>query len=879
MISQGEVNMGMSSKDNVEYKTLLLCKVTGDDAYKNVYRDLCDKKYMTLGGFDALCVYPTCDSNKELWLKKVLEGRRDAVEKSTKDASYHPVHLVRYHRNVPKTEKQGVFLFAIFAYGVEDTFDDHVISNLNNAEIYECINICDRIILYYTNNIGDAMVKIDKIEEVKQAKKIYTTVNIPLDSQGAISEDTSSLLEKQSCELMDGECKYGDLSVIVRGSIKKPKLWQKTRLEIAELFRQVPYYSNYGEDDFVINSVVSGVDLLRLMNYFMNNSNQISNSCWDIHTEFQICKSICSAEDRDSSDVLSISSSSPHKPTSPLDIDYNEFVTIFEAVENKEAWMYAYKELLNVHRNLDQHPLLSGPAYMLYDGLKIIVLYLKAHFLEMRDEVSDVSEEAIRKVVPESQENLERFIRCWSQLTDQLTRNDDVVFHGIGRIPAIAATLPENLLEFYHGFLRKIAEALEEIDRNSGYIVGSEQNSFQYGFLLSPELNQRVRVSELFAFDYELQGAQQERAWPNKQVYIIQLPSEYIFSPVDCFMALAHECFHKFGEVFRCRKNRLLYMAAYAAAYLATYIGWGEKKTLCDAICTSILEYCKEVRRREQPYMRKTQGWIGEALANVMSNDGWKELFIKMKKEGKDSDPRYLYYPETIRRLEWAREIFVEREDFAGDKFKSKVMHDCAYLFKECYADYVAIYILNITPEEYIVSQKKEFMVMQQKYDDSIKVAKRIATFCQRMAVVLATCKQHSSKTHAFNDFKQDHIKTQLEGVHIDIGDEDVVKFIQDSYSSLVDDTIQPKLIVKNIRVETCPNSALQQVIEYLKYVSDTIDNQMMTRNVCGKVDELRKYFRKYIREESMFDSEFKKIIDDNRNRIRNDYKRRDVTL
>ena len=63
----------------------------------------------------------------------------------------------------------------------------------------------------------------------------------------------------------------------------------------------------------------------------------------------------------------------------------------------------------------------------------------------------------LTKMLQESRYSIERFVREWNQLTAQITKMDDVVFHHLGSTAAIYTTLSEPMLEMYHLFLSRFS--------------------------------------------------------------------------------------------------------------------------------------------------------------------------------------------------------------------------------------------------------------------------------------------------------------------------------------------------------------------------------------------------------------------------------------
>ena len=868
------MNDATNNQEKLLYRTLLMCKITGGSDYRKHYRKINDigiqrkgKSYITIGGFDALCVYSATEKGGA-GLHGVLNDRKRIVTEIDENVSYHPIHLVQKGEGNSDKPADNAFLLVVFVYGIEkpEEYDEVIAEALPGVEIYHCINISDRVLLYYTEDIGKALVSIDKIEENKKTRKMYTTVNIPLKDGAEIDVDA---LEKIPLKLSDSpaDCApYGNWAINIRGSIKTPSQWNYIFKEIKKILPNALYFSNYGEDDFVISSLINGVELKKLLILFIKKSEQISQACWDIHTEFQIQRSEPSggASQVDTADLLL------H--------EYKKFCQYLEASQEieKPAWMHAYKELFNVHRNLDKHPILKGPAYMLYDCLNIANCYFTAS-------PKDIDETYKKKeLIPRSQEKIERFLRSWSHITDQLVRNDDVVFYGIGRSPAIAATLPENLLEFYHAFLREVAEHLRKVDESEDRINQPEE--FRYGFLLSPDLNQRMRVSELFDTPYTKQiCANRPVAWPNKQVYIMQFPLDDVFRPMDCFLPLVHECFHKFGEAFRCRHNRLRYMVLFLSFSLSKAMGYGStnRQEFSRALSNLMMKrICKKKEAGEidsEPFMQKAQEQLGAILYHILSDNGWGELYEEMQKDSaRNGSPIYLYYPKTIDRRDCARERLFDAGRLRN-YLQSPLLKECTYYFRECYADFMAIRTLSVTPREYIRNFfLRELQILKRKGDLSNIDLQRAIAFCQRIAVVLAAYQRCGA-----TEISDNEIADALTDVDFDMGNTRLSRFLADYYNALTNKTCRPPEIREysqsgDLIVTPCnSNAAMETVVDYLLEVDRTRRKLIEeNREIYNRERDLVRWFDRFIRKEQLFEEEFIAIIQRNRSRIEEEAKR-----
>lgn len=881
--------------------TLLLCKITPDSKTNHTaqYAKLYDGhnlagtkplgRYITLGGVDAVSVYKLGNTDSPDWLEKVLEDRQKIISKLSGTVTYHPVHLVGEEPR-PETNK---ILFITFVYGVEDgkEFKNQVDSCLKDngvtdaaTYIYQCINISERVVFVYSNNISGTLTGISSIENKKYARKVYTTASFLLSANVASGGELFSPGVMQTLKNSNND----EFCICIKGSVKDHSKWQTVTKRICFALNVKPcdaVHYNYGEDDFIIEAKMTPKLLRNLLIFFKKRSKAISEACWDIHTELQQQYFDTKPNGTTKSGGSPTPVGPPRKETSPLSVLDNEYAK-FLKVSTEDApkkinpanypWYYSLLELFPTLRNIDRHPLLKGPAYVLYDSLRILNAYLSAY--KGAQTIPDL--EGIEGIFRRSEENISRFVRCLSRLADQLIQNDDVIFHGLGKEPAIATTLPESLLEFYHGFLRELADYLMMIDNTYDYITDGDKTNYEYGFLLSPEMNQRVRLSKLFKLtqnDRKTSG--QKRSWPMKQVYIIQLPAEDVFKPRNCFIPLIHECFHIFGDKLRFRENRFLYMVPFVSAILLAE--WGmdvpeAKKQLCKEIDTRLKEGAEQVVSGEI-YMLQAVELLMNNLANLLSDQGMEDLYYNAS----DSGRKLLYTVMVRQRVANTRASYINVKTHQPDEIKeSRYIRDCAYYFNECYADIMTITTFNITAQEYLSLFEYELRLFEQEEGDyDPETIARIVGICQRIAVVLAVMNQVGSTVDIGSLFQP---PSRFTSIHLGNAQNmygawvySLSKIIEKCYWSLFGKGEQLQAADNGHKLYgVVPPSALSYVVDYLGKVVkfyNEIDSQSPEKNVAAlqaPKEHLKKVFDDVIRQEKFFGDSFEEVISQNRKRI-----------
>ena len=912
------------SSESKPVKTLLLCKIASEpgksyvESYKKIYDDHKEAKhYITLGSFDALSVYDIQSKTDGRWLEAVLGDKRTVISTINSSVSYHPVHLVfsAGQADVPD-QSTYPFLFVVFAYGAlrsVDQIEKYICDSFpDRAGIYNCINISDRVILIYSDDVVNTLTQISCLEMKGYFRKTYTTVSFPMTQEGEVQSFALGKLKDANVHANE------KLGISIQGTLRSKENWEailynpkkkdgemplSNRCGLCSILNSHKQFFSFGEEDFTITADTDEQHLANLLEFFINYSTEISNACWDIHTELQLL-----------GDTLKTKAlgSGTGDNSIPLDIEpvlsteYDRFHKVFFSEDSSlpkpttdYPWRFALQEVFSAQQKIDVHPLLHGPAYVVYDFLRVMNDYyesafpLKSSSPSAIKPITDIGGEHIRDVIlPRSQERIERAIRSLSQLTDQLTRNDDVLFRGLGRVPAIAATLPENLLEFYHAFLREIAEYLVEIDKKTDYInTNSDKEEFEYGFLLAPELNQRMRLSQLFKLELEDQLEPQKQgdslsphiAWPKKQAHLIQFPADDIFRPVQCFFPLAHECFHYFGNKLRFRDQRFQFMALFVSAVFVASLNLDAKEYEEYFWGVFVQLSRKDQCIKHELYLDRAADIIRKNLEKLISENGIVEL-VRYVAVRSDRSAAYAYseiMQRTIRESVDRFPVAYADSNTSGAPYLNTVVKACVHLFKECYADRMAISVLNVTPSEYLLCCQGELQSFGDFTDiedesEMIPLSGDLISLCQRIAVVLAVdynLIKHESATVTVID--SETITTLRQGIYSKRfgGLEPIGKIIERCLRSLVfPDTIPLQNQDKNGNSYqgVLPVHALFYVVEYLTEAVNYLNrsDKLFTDEELAKKPDLKEDFDLLVRKEGFFSARFNEIIKENRDRI-----------
>lgn len=844
-----------------DVRTLTICKVNPNWSldphdqtdYKEIYKGMLRRadiyRFLSLGGPDAICIHkPDIPDTNSQWLKGVLSDKKQILSEITPDISYHPIHIMSdsMQDEFWKNLSDFPFLFVSFLYGVDSSKKPlekipQLFSSEDNqrSAVYHSIDICDLVVLTASKTLIDTLEVLSTIDKNGIARRIYTTVNLQL-VNGSISSVTNTALEKIE----------GKVGIIIQGSIRSIEDWQKVLPPKATKDIKLSPKLQYGTSDFTITGDVTGKGLKDLLSDFLTNSKAISKACWDIHTE-----------------ILSVPKpgETGSGPTSIPQLIKPEYLRLCEIAQGgnvleQQPWYSDYLEMMLTQMNIDRHPLFTGPTTMFFDGIHTV----NSVFCdcEDHDDNTDINDPATR--IADSQLSIERFIRCTNQLAEQLTRNDDLLFHGIGSSPVVASAIPDMILEFYHAFFRKLADYLTKLDSN---MMGKE-STFEYGFILAPKLNERMRISPVFQDKCKykkLPKGEPLLHWPNKQVFVIQFPADDIYKPINCFLPLAHECFHYFGDGVRMRPARFACMANFIATTFLTSIGLNSSSN------TSLLDATLEIITRapdstidiNNVYDEEARYIFKSNLQYLFTQKGYKELYDK------SGHPYYMYSTEVLNR--WLNiklgQNNIDDENTDPISIPITYIHACSYFFRECHADILAIDVLGIEPSEYLNQILLEFKSLDaiKSSESAEDIQSQQLLMSQRIAIVLATyyLPIGSGERNVWSKQDEENCSKLLSDADKEVGTS-AKDMVFECFSVLTQKSIYPS--ASNSRL---PADALMTVVDYLCLAREYLSKESSKAANIEDRNKLIRTYDKVIRSCDVFGDEFFQIIKEHREEVK----------
>lgn len=669
--------------------------------------------------------------------------------------------------------------------------------------------------------------------------------------------------------------------------------------------REHQWMQSLGKSDFSITAKINYANLANLLELYRTHHLELGAACWEFLTDIKI-----SSPDTTRDEYNWINPS--QYATDVIYQLYDDYQKLIERANSGKgeldlrefSWFNALQELLGTHRYIDHHPVLHGPSYLVYTSLKIAYTYFSGQVPDYK------SVEQRKKLLKRSEENIINFIRNLDQLTEQISRNDDAMLNNRSNTHTIHLSLPESALEFYHAFLRKIVNRLIRFDYEAQLLP----EDFEYDFLLSPKICSSFRFRPMFRTEHTDHSYQAGKVWPQKQAYILELPLESIFNPIDIFIPFVHECFHCFGDTLRQRPMRKEYMALFVASNFlyAAKMSRPAYSTFCGLIARTLLP---SNRINADPYLTTSVQQLVNNTGLLLKQNTLDDLINRFVECYLD-ERRSKGMPEadiTDAYLEELRKKFKEisKEDaillwLTGkseleklDRLSSSatgrltvsdaILKNCQLYFKECYADAMTIALLRLSPKEYLDCYQKELCRDLYKTNPlelideaEQRLSNQRTHLAQRFAIVLAACcKMCTERPKAGLDtFTVENCRIAIKTFTAPSNASDYELRIYEEFSdalkqnfnSLIDPTV-PMPRIPSLH----PPATLMFVVEYLmesirklyeaqKKLIDTSDRHKQT--------DLAEEFDTVIRNCNMFGEDFYRLIYTHHDEIRDSVKR-----
>lgn len=194
-------------------------------------------------------------------------------------------------------------------------------------------------------------------------------------------------------------------------------------------------------------------------------------------------------------------------------------------------------------------------------------------------------------------------------------------------------------------------------------------------------------------------------AYKGKTPLLVSLPVSMLYRPMETVIVLCHELSHYTGTSTRFRRARYKHVLASCAELIS--IAWmmdgqkdfplirnGHKSILNDLIKKLDQLYPKPHREYTQYYIKELDQNLFEVLLQVFYDEEFHSELTQ----------RYLLVRDVQRCVfQYARSVDA-RQQYKQLRTIQRRVKNILLLYRECYADLMAILILNLCPEDYLLN-------------------------------------------------------------------------------------------------------------------------------------------------------------------------------
>lgn len=384
--------------------------------------------------------------------------------------------------------------------------------------------------------------------------------------------------------------------------------------------------------------------------------------------------------------------------------------------------------------------------------------------IDMADEITEWSEEDFYASFYEFMKGLNLYAQNSGHSDRQFTQTPDMNIR-------IYET-PVKLNAFYNAFIYYLKQFLSELER-----AQSGDKGHEYEFLACPGVTNNMQVQELF-----------KRISTTKRLFLVEMPENQVYNPRRMLIMLAHEVAHFVGKNIRNRQMRFDCAEKIAGKIIVKYF----RASLKSYFINRTEEYSFI---QDEEFWKKTETIIVDKLKEHSENyeenleqnvfkvmtEQEKECFremLKFRREHSEMLQRilldgiikiledndgglwnyleerdYLYWIErdAINAKDRQTELKFELRDIARNFSKDYAWNRNTIsvwstvdmmldLFKECFADLVAILTLRLSMSEYLSA------ILQSKRDQELDVGLKKTELLIRSSLVTCCMKYDESE-------------------------------------------------------------------------------------------------------------------------------------
>ena len=372
-----------------------------------------------------------------------------------------------------------------------------------------------------------------------------------------------------------------------------------------------------------------------------------------------------------------------------------------ELINNNQSefhWQKSVSELLVLLENMSKSAVFDGVCFLFLDSINLFYSFLC--YLKKKA----TSETELRMLFMENELNIETFIKEWDRLSEHVVSIDGT-FQRTPGYESLNYNMSASIVEFYNAFTQKIIyynKCIDDVANENAYLPNLAS-------FVVPKMCRRFKTQQWFFDDRKADS-----------LLFVTIPLSRLYDPFFIITSLTHEISHYCSDALRLRKERLDSFILSVSTLICHKLSLFSNETIieCKKTLTELFKKSDYFSSSNVYYLIDAKAQIKNCVFALLENtDNLKRIYDKYIHDLKSTDENELSNEQ--------KKIILDSHDFALQVCRNSLRMIClpydkltssksgfvslyseideiASIYKETYADCMMVYILSLSPIDYI---------------------------------------------------------------------------------------------------------------------------------------------------------------------------------
>lgn len=747
----------MKTEEFMDARCILLCKSfqgkknyhkSYDELFRNLKEDIGSsfKQYYVFGEYNGVFSFKIQNSGNNLLMD--IENNNKLLAKQMSDSIFFKSLYLVYPANEKYTEETDKFWNAESPFflttiihmnhccatlGIKKSGREYIIKTIDAKKqnpdtkwnfryrVYYSLDLSDYIIVWKTEEPAHVLEAIRYLYEFANIIGYTNTIcALPTDNFNNINKIKSTV----------GNTAFSmSIQAVAKSYSEAQKIHTKVVDTMKYEYKNIPKpYFSMGNDDYLGFFPNVSPKALYDLYYILINEPDFDKAILSLNTTLaiegytELMQTTDSIDNKFLKDFQNIKEFKNNLSNAcyTLKEEYLELFINNAFVFEKFFWKKTLIELLVLLDNMSKSTVFDSACFLFFDSANLFLSFLK-HLSEKYTNDNDLI-----YALTENELHIESFIREWEQLINHVVQIDGAFQKTPGYEP-LNYNISESIVEFHNAFAQKVINYFSSLDENDG-----DTNSVtKISSFVVPKLCRRFKTAQWFYDKRE-----------NDSLLFITIPVSRIFKSFSNMIALTHEICHYCSNDVRLRTCRTEAFLLCLASLLCSNLQINSNETIKTAFEMLKVYFEKENGGNYNCYISDLSTISKKIAFRFLDKaDNLNKLFCIYLNDYKNSHNKQLNNKASlameIHRI--STHLLSVPSLHNSDDFKNfcsiyNLIDDLILLIKEGYADLMMIYVLMLTPKQYLKESFRDLVQIDLKTD-----REKVFNKYQRVLVVFET--------------------------------------------------------------------------------------------------------------------------------------------